>query len=106
MKNTDTQAAPGATLDDYEAKVKAQLEEAKARLDQFGTKASEKGAQAKSAASASLNTAKQNIDRKLQDLKTTHASNVARAKADIDEDVAAIKSSIDEFGQGKSGAKK
>jgi hypothetical protein len=45
----------------------------------------------------SVNTAQQHIDRKLQDLKTTHASNMSRAKADIDADVATFKAAIDEL---------
>jgi hypothetical protein len=40
---------------------------------------------------------KQNIDRKLQDMKTTNATLVSRAKADIDADVATFKASIDEL---------
>jgi len=107
MRSTNKEVASNSTLKTYEEKVKAQLQGAKARLEQFEAKASEKGAQAETAAINSLKTAKQNIDRKLQDLKTTHSSNVARAKADIDADVVTIKASIDELAaKAKTGSAK
>ena len=43
----------------------------------------------------SLKTAKQDIDRKLQDLKTTHDTHTAHAKANIYVDVAKFKTSVD-----------
>ena len=97
MPTTNTHAAPHPTLKTYEDKITAQIQEAKARLEQFEAKARDKKAQGETAAIDSLKTAKQNIDRKLQDLKTTHDTNVARAKADIDADVAKFKASIDEL---------
>ena len=42
--------------------------------------------------------AKQKIDRKLRDLKTTHDRNVMRVKADVGMDVATFTSWIDELG--------
>ena len=95
--NAQSGAAPGAALKGYEDKIKAQLKDAKARLDQLEAKASEHSAEAEITAINSLKTARQNIDRKLQDLKTTHDANVARAKATIDADVASFRSSIDDF---------
>jgi hypothetical protein len=97
MATTTTQAPPHPTLKAYEDKITAQMQEAKARLEQFEAKARDKTAQSETAAIASLKTAKQNIDRKLEDLKKTHDTNVARAKADIDADVAKFKASIDEL---------
>src|SRR5215831_4603738 len=95
--NPQSSAAQGAALKGYEDKIKAQLKEAKARLDLLEAKASEHTAQAEITAINSLKTARQNIDRKLQDLKTTHDAQVARAKASIDADVATFRASIDDF---------
>ena len=97
MSTTKTQAAPNLTLKAYEDKVTAQMQQAKARLQQFEAAAKEKGAQGETVAINSVKTAKQNIERKLQDLKTTHDSHMAPAKADIDADVAKLKASIDEL---------
>src|SRR5262249_22499135 len=85
---THTQETASSTLKTYEDKVRAQMQDAKTRLEQFEAKAKEKGAQAEVAAVNNLKTAKANIDRKLQDLKKTHDAYVTRAKADIDADVA------------------
>jgi hypothetical protein len=73
------------------------LEALEDKLKDLETKAKAKGTQTEIAAVSGLKTAKDNISRKLQELKTTHASNVARAKADIDTEVAVFKASIDEL---------
>ena len=101
MATTTTQAAPNPMLKAYQDKVAAQVQEAKAKLEQLEAKAKKKKAQGEIAAINTMKTAKQNIDRKLQDLKATHDSNVARAKTEIDADVAKFKASIDEL-SGKS----
>ena len=107
MATTNAQATPSSTLKAYEDKVKAQLQDAKARVDQFEGRAKEKGAHAEITAVNGLKTAKANIDRKLQDLKKTSDTHVARAKADIDADVATFKASVDNFNaKFKSSAKK
>jgi hypothetical protein len=49
------------------------------------------------AAAAKLNAAKQDIDRRIQDLKTTNAVHVARAKAEIDADVARFKAAVNDL---------
>jgi uncharacterized protein YicC (UPF0701 family) len=94
--NTQTTTG-GSALKAYAEKVTAQMQEAKARLDQLETKARDKSAQAESAVIKNLKAAKQNIDRRLQDLKTTDESNVSPARADIDADIARLKASIDEL---------
>ena len=107
MATAGTTAGTTSTLKGYEDMVAAKMAEAKARLEQVEAKAKEKGAQAEIAAVSSLKTAKQNIDRRLQDLKGTHASNVARARADIDADVATFKASVDQLaGKFKTQSKK
>src|SRR5215468_8807562 len=95
--NTQSGTTSSATLKGYEDKINAQMKQAKAKLDQFEAKTKEQHAQAEVTAIDSLKTAKQNIDRKLQDLKTTHETHLERAKASIDADIATFKASIDDF---------
>jgi len=98
MTTTNTPSAPQApspTLKAYEDKVRAQVQEAKAKLEQFEVKAKEQNAETEITAINRLKTAKQDIDRKLQGLKTTQDEHLARAKADIDADVSKFKASID-----------
>ena len=85
----------GAMLKAYVDKIRAQVHEAKAKLDLFQAKAQNKKAQAHIEAIGSLKTAKDNIEKKLQDLSTTHDAHVVRAKADIDAEVARFKATID-----------
>ena len=89
--------AQSAMLKAYVDKIKAQVREAKATLDLFEAAAQKKKAQAEIAAIHSVRTAKENIEKRLQDLNTTHGAHVARAKADIDADVARFKATIDEL---------
>jgi len=88
---------PSAVIKAYQDKINAQVQEAKAQLDLLDGTARQKKAQAEISAIGSLKTAKQNIETRLKDLKTTHVSNVSRAKAEIDADVAKFKSSINEL---------
>ena len=84
-----------ATLKAYVDKIKAQVHEAKATLDLFQAAAQKQKAQADIAAISGAKTAKEHIEKKLQDLGTTHDAHIARAKADIDEGVARLKATID-----------
>jgi pyridoxal biosynthesis lyase PdxS len=97
MTPSNTQAASNPTLKAYEDDIAAQIREAKAKIEQLEAKAREKGAQGTTAVVNSLKAAKQNIEGKLQELKTTQDSNLARAKADIETDVARFKASIGEL---------
>jgi len=74
-----------------------QMREAKAKLEQFAATAKGKGAQVQAAVITDLNTAKQHIDQKVQDLKTTSEQHRSRAKADIAADVATFKASVDKL---------
>ena len=94
---TATQTS-GSTLKAFEDRIKAQVEEGKSKLGQLEAKAKEQKSESETAAINRLKTAKQDIDRKLQDLKATHDAHVARAKADIDADVAKFKASVEELG--------
>jgi len=92
-----TENNPSAQLKAYQDKINTQVREAKTRLDELETKAKEQKAQAEVAAINRLKTTRENIDRKVQDLKTAHETNVAQAKAEIDAEVAKLKSSVDEL---------
>jgi uncharacterized protein (DUF3084 family) len=81
----------------HEDAIAAQMRDAKVKLEQFAANAKGKGAQAQAAAIESLNTAKQYIDQKVQDLKTTSEQYRSRAKADIAADVATFKASVDKL---------
>jgi hypothetical protein len=91
--STDT----SSTLKAYEDKINKQVSDAKAKLDQLEAKAATQGAQAESQAIAQLKTTRQSLEQKLRDLKTTQASNVDRAKASIDAEVAKLHTSIDKL---------
>jgi Zn-dependent oligopeptidase len=98
MATTNTPSAPQApnpTLKAYEEKVRAQVQEAKAKLEQVEAKAKERKAETEITAINRLKTTKQDIDRKLQGLKTTQDEHLAHARADIDADVSKFKASID-----------
>jgi len=77
--------------------VTARLNDAKATLAQVEAKARDKGAQAHAAAIKSLNTTRDYIDQKVKDLEKTSEQHRSRAKADIDQDVATFKASVDKF---------
>jgi len=86
-----------ATLKAYEDKVSAQIQESKARLEQLEAKAKEKSAQAELNAINSLKGTKENIQRKVQDLRTTNENQMARAQTAIDADVTAFKARVEEL---------
>jgi multidrug resistance efflux pump len=90
-----TPQAPNPTLKAYEEKVRAQVQEAKAKLEQVEAKAKEQKADIEITAINRLKTTKQDIDRKLQGLKTTQDEHLAHARADIDADVSKFKASVD-----------
>jgi len=89
---------PNPTLKAYEERIRAQVDETKAKLTQYETQAKEMRAQAEVSTIDNLKTAKETIDRKLHDLKTTQDAHVEHAKADIDASVARFKTSVDELG--------
>jgi uncharacterized protein YicC (UPF0701 family) len=95
--NMTTESNLSATLKAYQDKINTQVKEAKTRLEELETKAKEQNAQAEVAVINRLKTTKENIDRKLQNLKTTNEAQAAQAKADIDAEVAKLKSSVDEL---------
>ncbi len=95
---TPTNQQTSSSLNAFEEKVRAQVEQAKTKLEQFEAKSKEKGSQAETATINRLKAAKQDIDRKLRDLKATHDVHVTHAKSDIEAAVAKFKASIAELG--------
>jgi uncharacterized coiled-coil DUF342 family protein len=93
-----TTPTASATLRAYEDKVNTQIQESKTKLEQLEAKAKEKRAQAELNAINSLKDTRENIQRKVQDLKTTHENHMARAQTAIDADLAAFKARIEELG--------
>ena len=100
MAETSTSSGHAAaeTLKAYEDKIKAQIGDAKGKLEQFEATAKEKRAQVETAAIGHLKAMKEDLDRKLQELKTTQGSHVAKVKSDIEAQVAKFKAGIDELG--------
>jgi predicted negative regulator of RcsB-dependent stress response len=99
MATQTTPHGTGTTLKAFEDKIVAQMQEAEARIEQFEAKAREKRLESETAAVNGLKTARQNIERKLNELATTQEAQIARAKADIDAAAAALKTSLDELGR-------
>jgi len=78
----------------YEEKVSAQLQQVKSQLDQLEARAKEKKAQAEIETINTLKTVKQQIDKKRQDLQTSVGAKAAQTKAEIDAELAKLKSSL------------
>jgi len=89
--------ATAAVLKVFADKISARIRQG-ISLDQLEAKAKATNNTAAVSAVERLKIAKQNISQKLQDLNTTHMSNVSRAQADIDEDVARLSAEIAELG--------
>ncbi len=78
----------------YEEKISAQLQQAKAQLGEFEARAKGKAAQAEIDTINRLKTKHEEIDKKRQDLKTVGEAKVDQAKAEIDAEVAKLKTSL------------
>jgi chromosome segregation ATPase len=97
MATPSTDPGTASTLEAYESKIAAQIHAANIRIDEFEASAKPKRAQAEVAAIKGLKTARQDLERRLADLKTTRDAHVAQAKADIDAAIVAFQASLDEF---------
>jgi hypothetical protein len=78
----------------FEEKVNAQLEQAKEQLGEFEARVKGKGAQAEIDTINDLKHKHREIDRKRLELKTLGDAKAGQAKAEIDADVAKLKSSL------------
>jgi hypothetical protein len=88
-----------AEIKAYQAKVDAQLHEAKALLNGFEAHAKGKLAQSEIEAISRLKAKHQEIDKKVhQDLKTTgDVAVAAKVKSDVDAEIAKFKASLDQL---------
>jgi hypothetical protein len=82
----------------YEDKVNAQLQQVKAQLGEFEAHAKGKMSQAEIDAINRLKSKHQEIDKKRQDLKTVSDAKVSQVKAEIDAEVAKLKTSLADLG--------
>jgi hypothetical protein len=78
----------------FEEKINAQLQQAKAQLGEFEAHAKGKAAQAEIDTINRLKSQQKEIDRKRQELKTVADTKVGQVKAEIDADVAKLKTSL------------
>ena len=97
MEGQNTQPRIESTLQAYEEKIAAQIRAANARIDEFEAMLKPKRAQAEVTAIDGLKATRQNIERKLVDLKTTRDAQIVRAKAEIDTAIVAFQASLEEF---------
>jgi outer membrane murein-binding lipoprotein Lpp len=96
MMATQT-TTPGIDLKAYEDKIVAKIREVSARIDQIETTTKAKRAQAEIAAITGLKTAREGIETKLNELRTTQATQVARAKTEIDAAVVKLEKALEDF---------
>ena len=95
--STPSSRDTSSTLKAYEDNINAQIRDAKAKLEQFEAKAATQRTQAETKAIEQLNATRQNLEQRVRDLKTAHESNMDRAKASIDAEVAKLHTSIDKL---------
>jgi hypothetical protein len=88
---------PGIDLKAYEDRIVATIREVSARINQFEATAKAKRAQAEIAAVSGLKTAREGIETKLNELRTTQATQVARAKTEIDASVVKLEKALEDF---------
>lgn len=96
MMATQT-TTPGIDLKPYEDKIVAKIRGVSARIDEIETTTKAKRAQAEIAAISRLKTAREGIETKLNELRTTHAPQVARAKGEIDAAVVKLERALEDF---------
>ncbi len=81
----------------FEEKINAELQQTKAQLGDFESRAKGKMAQAEVDTIDRLKTKHQEIDKKRQNLKTVGDAKLGQAKAEINSEVANLKSSLAEL---------
>jgi hypothetical protein len=87
----------GAANKAFEEKVSAQLQEATSKIEGIEARAKGTMAQAEIDAIKDLKTKRQQIDKKHQDLKTSSEAKAAQLRAEIDADMAKLKTSLEQF---------
>ena len=82
----------------YEEKINAQLQQAKAQLNEFEANVKAKASPAQIETINRLKAKHQEIDKKRQNLKTAGDAKAGQVKAEIDADVAKLKTSLADLG--------
>jgi hypothetical protein len=85
-----------ATLKQYEEKISAQLQQARAQLEVFEARAKEMKGQAEIEAVKALNATKRSIDEKHRQLQTAAGAKASQIKAEIDAAMPAFKTSLEQ----------
>ena len=96
---TGTPTTAGATLADFEKRIRTQIERAEGLVAKFEAAAKEKRLQAEATTLSAIKTARVNLEQKLKDLAASDTGHVARAKKDIDTAATALKNALDTFEQ-------
>lgn len=86
-----------AAVKAFEDKVSAQLQEAQAKIDEIEAHAKGKLAQAEIDAIKAFHAKRQEIEKRRQELKTVGEAKAAQVRAEIESDIAKLKSSVDQF---------
>lgn len=86
-----------ATLKAFEQKVEAQLQQAKAQLEELGARAKGKVAQGEIDAIQNLKKKHEEIEKRRQELKTVGEAKAETVKAQIDAELTKLKSSVAEL---------
>lgn len=89
--------AHSATIKAFEQKIEAQLQQAKAQLEELKARAKGNVAQAEIDAIQHLQTMHDDIEKRRQELKTVGEAKAETVKAQIDAELAKLKSSVAEL---------
>jgi hypothetical protein len=96
-KRSKSMSTQSVSTKAYEEKISAQLQQAKAQLEELHSRAKDKMAQAEIDTINNLKTRQQEIEKKRQDLKTTGDAKVEQVKTEIDTELAKLKNSLGEL---------
>ncbi len=81
----------------YEEKINAQLQQVKSQLEEFEAGAKGKMAQAEIGTINQLKAKQQELEKKRQDLKTASDSKIEQVKAEIEPELAKLKTSLEQL---------
>jgi hypothetical protein len=90
-------STPSVTTKAYEEKINAQLQQVKSQLEEFEAGAKGKMAQAEIETINQLKAKQQELEKKRQDLKTTSDSKIEQVKAQIEPELAKLKTSLEQL---------
>jgi DNA repair exonuclease SbcCD ATPase subunit len=88
---------PSITTKAYEEKINAQLQQVKSQLEEFEARAKGKMAPAEIETINQLKAKQQELEKKRQDLKTASDSKIEEVKAQIEPELAKLKTSLEQL---------